>query len=254
MENVSTRTTPRPDSLILRKLAELKEREGWAHHVADAATGKLLTTRLRRPVAPLTRAERLSRLGHQFDPSIFGTPTYRLTPRHPYQASPTGFLGFLWARLVSSYSDDPEGYAFWALEDIVGEKFGEMSALLFEPPHGRCLLTLELRVSTRGEGPGRLRIEVQAPSDPPSSEMRVIASFQLAVHGFIHHTFDLVFVSAERQVPTDPRSHSVQMYLEPGSGLDTVTFLSLTLAPQRPLDIGGGEQRFPNHRKIGEGR
>jgi hypothetical protein len=46
----------------------------------------------------------------------------------------------------------------------------------------------------------------------------------------------------------------VVMYLEPGSGLDTVTFLSLTLAPQRPLDIGGGEQRFPNHRKIGEGR
>ena len=46
MENVSTRTTRRPDSLILRKLAELKEREGWAHHVADAATGKLLTTRL----------------------------------------------------------------------------------------------------------------------------------------------------------------------------------------------------------------
>ena len=112
-----------------------------------------------------------------------------------------------------------------------------MSALLFEPPLGRCLLTLQLRTNMPGQGPGRLRIEVLAASDP-FGEQRVIASFRLAVHGNIHHTFDLVFVSAVRQVPTDPRSHLVQMILEPGSGLDTVTFHSLTLAPQRPGDIG----------------
>jgi hypothetical protein len=142
MENVSRRTTQRPD-LILRKLAELKEREGWAHHVADAATGKLITTRLRRPVAPLTRAERLSRLGHQFDPSIFGTPTYRLTPRYPYQGSPLGFLTFHSVRHVNAMGyGDPgrEGFALWRVaEDIVGEKVGGMDAVVFEPPQGRCL-------------------------------------------------------------------------------------------------------------------
>ena len=237
MESVTTRMAPRPESSILRKLAELKERQGWAHHVADAATGELLTTQLAQPVAPLSRVERLSRLGHQFDPSIFGAPTYRLTPRHPYQASPWGFLSFLWARLVSTYSDEPEGLAFWALEDIVGERVGRMSAWMVDPPLGRCLLTLRLGTNVPGQGPGRLRIEVLAASDP-FGEQRVIASFRLAVHGNIQHTFDLVFVSAVRQVPTDPRSHVVQMILEPGSGLNSVTFLSLTLAPQRPLDIG----------------
>jgi hypothetical protein len=60
---------------ILRKLAELKERQGWAHHVADAATGNLHTTELSQPITPLSRAERLSQLGHRFDRSIFGTPT-----------------------------------------------------------------------------------------------------------------------------------------------------------------------------------
>ena len=59
MGRMTLRGTPRAETAILRKLAELKEREGWAHHVADAATGKLITTRLRRPLAPLTRAERV---------------------------------------------------------------------------------------------------------------------------------------------------------------------------------------------------
>jgi hypothetical protein len=36
---------------FLRKLTELKDPQGWVHHVADAATGKLLTTQLDRPVA-----------------------------------------------------------------------------------------------------------------------------------------------------------------------------------------------------------
>jgi hypothetical protein len=66
---------------ILRELAELKEHQSWVHHVADAATGKLVTSQLSRPVSPLSRAERLSRLGHQFSRVIFGAPTYRLTPR-----------------------------------------------------------------------------------------------------------------------------------------------------------------------------
>jgi hypothetical protein len=126
------RTTTSPDSSILRKLAELKERQGWAHHVADAATGELLTTQLPQPVAPLSRVERLSRLGHQFDPSIFGAPTHRLTPRHPYQASPRGFLSFERTRLVSASSPEPEGDAMWALEDIVGENVGTMDCLLIQ--------------------------------------------------------------------------------------------------------------------------
>jgi hypothetical protein len=75
-----------------RRLHELAETQGWVHHVANLDTGQLLTFPLDRPVAPLSRAERLSRLGHFFDPSIFGGPRYKLTARTPYQASPKAGL------------------------------------------------------------------------------------------------------------------------------------------------------------------
>jgi hypothetical protein len=72
-----------------RRLDELAETQHWVHHVGDLDSGEVLTTQLDRPVMPLSRAERLSRLGHVFDDtSIFSGPRYRLTPRAPYQAVP----------------------------------------------------------------------------------------------------------------------------------------------------------------------
>lgn len=205
--------------VILRELAELKEHQSWVHHVADAATGKLVTTQLSRPVSPLSRAERLSQLGHQFDPGIFGAPTYQLTPRFPYQASPQGFV-----RFVRAFSVDAEGSALWLpSEDIVGEKFGGIDAVLFQPPEGLCLLTLHLvTVKVPGAQAGRLRIEVL------KSGGEVVASLQLADHrdGVHINTLDLVFVAVLTPFP----SHGVQMRLEPGSDFRFVEFLELTLA------------------------
>jgi hypothetical protein len=74
MTQVNAPPTPR-DRKILRELDELAERQGFVHHVADAASGRIVTTVLDRPPTPLSRAERLSLLGHPFDPSIFG-PRY----------------------------------------------------------------------------------------------------------------------------------------------------------------------------------
>jgi hypothetical protein len=163
MKNVTPRATPNANAAIRRNLAELMELPGWVHHVADAATGKLLTTRLRRPVTPLSRAKRLSQLGHQFDPSIFGTPPHRLTPQYPYQASPLGFLSFLRAYQVDAIRDSTHGYASWSVsQDIIGEKVGEMEAWVWEPPQGRCLLTLYLGTANELGQVGRIRIEVGA--------------------------------------------------------------------------------------------
>lgn len=81
MEAADPRGTARREPLVGRRLAELSERQGWVHHVVDADTGEVLTTPLDRPLAPLSRAERLARLGHRIDlPSPWG-PVYRLTPR-----------------------------------------------------------------------------------------------------------------------------------------------------------------------------
>ena len=60
------------DRKILRELGELAERQRFVHHVADAASGRIFTTMLARAPTRLSRAKELSRLGHVFDPSIFG--------------------------------------------------------------------------------------------------------------------------------------------------------------------------------------
>ena len=234
MENVTPHATRDAKAAMRRKIAELKERPGWAHHVADAATGKLLTTKLRQPVTPLSRAKRLAQLGHQFDPSIFGTPTYRLTPRYPYQASPLGYLWFDWAREVMATGDGPDGYAWWYVaEDIPDDRVGGVTAVLHEPPQGRYLLTLHLGTWNLPGQVGRIRIEVRSYA---GSEPVLIASFGLAAHGdsWMWNTFDLGFMS----VPFPEHSLFVEMILESGSGLQIVEFTWLTLAPQRPRDIG----------------
>ena len=46
MENATQRTTSKDNAAIHREMAELQEHQGWVHHVADAATGKVLTTQL----------------------------------------------------------------------------------------------------------------------------------------------------------------------------------------------------------------
>jgi hypothetical protein len=218
------------DSLIFRNLAEQREPQGWLHHVADAATGELLTIKLPQPPAPLLRAERLSGLGHHIDPSIFGAPTHRLTPRHPYQASPAGSLIFQWARNVSSFGDEPNGRVDWLLQDIVSPWSGRMDALLLDAPAGRCLLSLLLGAASLPGQVGHIRIEVKR---EPAENAPLIASFDLTAQGddFNEHVFDLVFVSA----PSVPPTRWAAIIIEPGSGLDIVRFGSLTLGPAHPV-------------------
>jgi hypothetical protein len=207
-----------------RKLAELKEPQGWVHHVADAETGKLLTTRLDRPVTPLSRAERLSR--------VIYPPTHRLTPRHPYQASPQGFVDFSFTSAVSSYVDDPTGRADWLLQYIVPPWTGRMDALLLDAPAGRCLLTLLLGAASLPGQVGHIRIEVKG---QPAENAPLIASFDIPAQGddFTEHIFDLVFLSA----PTVPPTRWVAMILQPGSGLDFVRFGSLTFGLADPINV-----------------
>jgi hypothetical protein len=92
-----------------RQLNELAETQHWVHHVADLDSGKILTFPLDRPVTPLSRAERLSRLGHSFDPSIFGGifggPSYSLSPNHPHNDSPLAGLSVSGADIFDAFRD-----------------------------------------------------------------------------------------------------------------------------------------------------
>ena len=173
------------------------------HHVGDAATGKLLSTKLDRPVTPLSRAERLSQLGQQFYPPIFWAPTHRLTPRYPYQASPQGFVDFSFTSTMSSVGDEPTGRADWLLQYIVPPWTGRMDAVLRDAPAGRCLLSLLLGAASLPGQVGHIRIEVRG---QPAENAPLIASFDIPVQGddFTEHIFDLVFGSEP-----DRSSHSL---------------------------------------------
>jgi len=227
MENATQRTSSKDNAAIRREMARLQEHQGWVHHVADAATGKVLTTQLDHPVSPVSRAQRLSQFGNRFDFSIFGTPTHRLTPQRPYQASPMGYLRFYGAREVSSLGDiQPEGHAVWGVPNVaIGEAVGSTEALVFDPPQGLCLLTLSFGATKLPAQIGTIRIEVLGYL---GNQSNVLASLQLNEHrdNFIWYTVDLLFTSVP---PPNSSLHWVEMVLE--SGLQYVQFASVQVAP-----------------------
>ena len=216
----------------LRERDELMEHPSWVHHVADAATGKLVTTRLTHPVTPLSRAERLSQLlGTQFDRSIFGPPSYRLTVQKPYQASPLGWLRFQWALEVHGLGQgalhEEEGYAFWRIPKQ-GENVGIMEGVVLEPPQGLCLLTLDVATNNEPGLIGTIPIEVRKGDN-------VIASFKLTLPAgkeWVFHTFDLAFFPA-------PGQNWIRMLLQRGSGVEMVYFYNMTLAGSHFIPRGG---------------
>jgi hypothetical protein len=87
-------------------LNELEESKSWVHHTAELGRGKLLTFPLERPVAPLARVANLSRLGRVLDASIFGGPSYDLTPHRPYHHWPPAGLSASGADLFDVFWAD----------------------------------------------------------------------------------------------------------------------------------------------------
>jgi hypothetical protein len=213
--------TPR-DRKIRRELAELTERQGFVHHVADAASGRIITTVLDRPPAPLSRAERLSRLGHPFDPSIFG-PRYRLTPRFPYQASPLNWLTIYDANIARP---DGEDLVFWSLpRDFNPPDPPGLRAYFGEPPAeaGRCVATLRFEGKSWEGLPGHVVVRAYGGSAAAS----ISVPFG---DGSAQHTIDIVVV------PT-PGNH-VEVWADLKGGLHLVWFRSITLARELVIDPG----------------
>jgi hypothetical protein len=66
--------------------------ESHVHDAVDLATDRVVSTPAEGGPAPADRLERLRHLGFPGDLSVFGSPSHRLTPRVPYQASPEGWL------------------------------------------------------------------------------------------------------------------------------------------------------------------
>jgi len=186
----------------------------WVHHVADLDSGRMLSTPLDRPLAPRSRAERLSRLGHVFDPTIFGGPTYRLTPRRPYQPAPEASL--IASQCTFSSTDDE--IVWQPPRDATGAQVGVLRASFAQSPDRRSVVSVMLSGAPWPGMVGHLSLRetqsaglVRIPIDAP----------------FAAHTIDLTFV------PLGGRLADVLMQLE--AGIEMLTFTSIAFAAVPPV-------------------
>jgi hypothetical protein len=221
MAQAITPPTPR-ERKILPELHDLAERQGFAHHVADAATGQIITTVLDRPPTRLSRAERLSRLGHSFDTSVFG-PRYRLTPRVPCQASPLNWLTIYDANIARP---DGEDLVFWSLpRDFNPHDPPGLRAYFGKPPAeaGRCVSTLIFEGGSWDGLPGHVVVRAYGGSASASITVPFAG-------GSLHHTIDIVVAST-------PGNH-IEVFGDLLGGLHIVVFYSITLARELVIDPG----------------
>jgi len=200
-----------------RQLNELAETQHWVHHVADLDSGKILTFPLDRPVTPLSRAERLSRLGHSFDPSIFGGifggPSYSLSPNHPHNDSPLAGLSVSGADIFDAFRDQ----VIWSPPQTANDAnfiFRQINFTLTVSPSARSLASINLS----GKGwPGMV------------GHLRVLyknGSLQIPIDAYVSHTVDLTFDSGNQFA-------SIAMTLE--AGIQLLEFDSMSLVTLPPL-------------------
>jgi hypothetical protein len=203
----------REEAARRRRRDEMAETKQWVHHVADLATGQVLTTVLDRPVAPISRAERLSRLGQVVDTSIFGGPWYRLTARRPYQESP---LAYLIAGSANGY-DTWDNEISWQLPaNLAATDSTNAMRFYFDiSPEERSVLSVSC---TAVAHPGRTgHVRITAGSSPES------VNFPIGDH-FAHHTIDLGFI------PLGGRPSDIFMTVQ--SGVSFFTFQSVSFGTQ----------------------
>jgi hypothetical protein len=99
-----------PHSLRRRRLQEMERAQGWAHHVADLESERVITTVLDRPLTPLSRAARISELGYTLNDAVLGGPSQELTARKPYIESPASWL---MAFQADDYIATENGWISW---------------------------------------------------------------------------------------------------------------------------------------------
>ena len=198
-----------------RQLDEYEDTQKWAHHVADLGARKVRTSTASRPVAPLTRARRLSQLGLHLDTTIFNGPSYQLTPRRPYIAQPECWMI---ASVVGDYST-LEDFILWQVpQEPTGALFQQLQCFFTVTPQRQSLVSISISGKSRTGKTGFVRAGM---TDFPG-EVRVPIG-----QSFASHTIDIVF----DPVPGRP----VEVFMVPTAGIQFVLFRSITLRDLPPV-------------------
>jgi len=184
----------------------------WVHHVADLDSGQVLSTILDGPLAAPALAERLSGLGDVFDTTIFGGPSYRLTPRRPYQAAPEA--SFIASQC--SYSSTDDQIVWQPPRDAVGAQLGVLRASFAQSPDRRSVVSVMLSGAPWQGMVGHVSLR----------ETQSVGSVRIPIDGpLAAHTIDLTFV------PLGGRLADVVMLLEAGIEILTFTSIEFTAVP-----------------------
>jgi hypothetical protein len=208
---------------LRRELHELQESQHWYHHAIDLDSGRLESAERGGPPQPLSRSQTLSRLGHTFDPSVFSGPSYRLTPRRPYQVSPEAWLG---ASDAEYYSADDDTI-YWHLPEHFSPGGGErlqpgMNFSFAVSPNARSLVSIH---ATASSWPGTTGHVLIAPAWTSTTGRIPITP------NFGTHTLDLVFV------PLGGRESFIRMHLE--EGVRSFSFHAVTFG-REPMVVSPG--------------
>jgi hypothetical protein len=208
---------------LRRQLYELEETHRWAHHVADLNSGQVLTFLLERPITPLSRAERLSRLGRVIDPSIFRGPLYTLTPRTPYQASPMAWLTAFGPVEYLPYWDQTGGRIWWwqPQEPDNVPVARQINFNFTVPPVGLSLVSLSVLGDAYPGVEGHVLVSVFSPDVPPQH-----FQFPIADDSGAAHTIDLVF--------TPEAGQQTGIVMVPQPGIRFLSFASISFFPLPP--------------------
>jgi hypothetical protein len=192
-------------------LGRRPETRQWAHHVADLNSGEVYTTVLDQPPTSNSRIERLSRLSSVLDTSIFGGPSYRLTTRTPYQASPEA-----WVVAHVDYFNPRVGMQ-WTPQDHP-EDLRDLSCYFSQLPAERSLLSISVRATAPSAPAGHVSVG-WVPLDQGGP---VAGLVQFPIQGpDTEYTLDFTF---DRQGMDPPE---FVMTLE--TGIDWMLFNSVTL-------------------------
>ncbi len=196
-----------------RWLNELEEGKQWAHHAADLDNGKLRTFPLERPVTPLSRTRRLSRLGYPFDASIFDGPSYDLTPYRPRIDSPPAGLSVHGAETFDVW----RGRLLWAPPEHQPDGvFRQLHATLTVAPVARCLVSVLFSGKGWPGTVGHLNVFVSNKN----------ISVRIPIDAYVSHVVDLTFVPGSELA-------GITMVLQPG--IQLLSFDRMSVATLPPL-------------------
>ena len=148
----------------------------------------------------------LAGLGHLFDGAIFGGPTYRLSSRHPFQATP---LARLSAIHPLTYVTAREEIA-WS-QARVPSGLGTMRFHFDEPPQGKCMATISLLAVPWDGATGHVTLKAHG------------STVSIPITAPVNRSIELIFT------PPAGGPADVTMTIEPG--VQILAFFFMTLGP-----------------------